>query len=198
MRISILIPSKDEPKVHLVVDEIGKTVPAYQSIVCNDTEGKGKGWAVRQGIEVADGDVIGIIDGDMDIHPRMFNRLIPYLEDYDIVVGKKQVRGSLARRLLTRLTRVYTYILFGLNYDTQTGIKLFKDYAVFKYETDSYAFDIEMLAKARQKGMSIIEVPVEVTDMGSSAKPMRISNVIRALRESLKIRRRLFGDKNKN
>jgi len=191
MKLSILIPSKDEPKVHMVVKLIEKFTPATQAIVCNDAEGRGKGWAVRQGLPTATGDVIGLIDGDMDIHPRMFARMIPFLEDYDIVVGKKQIRGSLGRRLLTKLSRIYIYALFGLNYDTQTGIKLFKDYAVLPFKTDSYAFDIEMLSNARKKGLQIIEVPVEVTDYGSSAKPMRISNVMRALIESFKIWRRI-------
>lgn len=188
MQLSILIPSKDEPKIKEMVRITEEEFPeAQQIIVCNDSLGKGKGWAVREALKHATGDVICLIDGDLDIHPRMIKRLIPFLKEYDIVVGRKQVRGSLGRRILTKCSRLYIKLLFGVTNDTQTGIKLFKDYALLPWETDGFMFDLEILAKARMKGLQIIEVPVEVTDHGSTSKPMKLRNVIRAFKESLRL-----------
>ena len=185
MKISILIPSKDEPKVHEVVEAIDKHTPAIQAIVCNDPEGYGKGWAVRQGLLAVTGDVIGIIDGDMDIHPRMFARMIPYLEDYDIVVGKKQIRGSLTRRMVTRLSRIFIRTLFGMDYDTQTGIKLFKKEAIPEWKNDDFMFDLEVIIKAYDAGFKIIEVPVEVTPYGSTSKTIKGKNLFKCFKEVL-------------
>ena len=187
MNISVLIPSNDEPKIHEVVRRVEALNIADQIIVCNDRLGNGKGWAIREAFKAATGDIICFIDGDLDIEPRMILRLIPFLEDYDIVVGKKQVRRSLGRRILTKFSRIYTTLLFGLNIDTQTGLKLFKRYALLPWVTNSFFFDIEILAKARNKGLQIIEVPVEVTDYGKSSKPMKLRHIWRCLNESINI-----------
>ena len=185
MSLSILIPCKEEPKIHLMVEKTAKCFPEAQIIVCNDRLGHGKGWAVRQALAEATGEYIAFIDGDLDIHPRMLERLIPFLEDYDIVVGKKNVRRSFSRRIITRLSRLYIRLLFGFDFDTQTGIKIFHRYALLPWKSDSFIFDLEILVKARSKGLQMAEVPVEVTDHGSSSKPMRLANIFRTFKESL-------------
>jgi glycosyltransferase involved in cell wall biosynthesis len=155
-----------------------------QIIGCNDRHSNGKGWAVREALKWAKGDYVILIDGDGDIEPRMIKRLMPFLEDYDIVVGKKEIRGLLSRRILTILSRAYISILFKLGVDTQTGIKIFKKEALCDWETNGYMFDLEILAKAQKKGFKIIEVPIEV----DIKKRMKLKSVINCLRESLKIR----------
>lgn len=186
--ISILIPSRDEPKIHEMIKETEKLFPQdSQIIICNDRDGRGKGWAIRQALEAAQGDVICFIDGDLDIHPKMILRLLPFLDEYDVVLGQKQVRKLWTRRIMTRLSRLYLHLAFGFDYDTQTGIKLFKRYALTKWNTDSYMFDLEILANAHNAGMAIINVPVEITEYGSGSKPMRVTSVIKCFKDSLKI-----------
>jgi glycosyltransferase involved in cell wall biosynthesis len=185
--ISILIPSHHEPLINDVVSECERLFHDSEIIVCNDRYGNGKGWAVRQAMLYCKGDVICLIDGDMDIHPRMILRLIPFLEDYDIVLGKKQGVKRLSRRILTHLSRLYIRTLFGLGYDTQTGLKLFKRNIVPYWSSNSFSFDLEILTLAKTNGAKIIEVPIEVTEKGKSSKPMKFRNILRALFESFKI-----------
>lgn len=188
MLLSIIIPSRTEPNIQDMVDITEKHFPnAHQIIVANDREGHGKGWAVRQALQHATGDVICFIDGDMDIHPRMIKRLIPFLDDYDCVVGRKQIRGLLSRRILTRLSRLYIHTLFDINIDTQTGLKLFNRHILEDWKSDKFMFDLEILAKLRQKRIDIIEVPVEVTPVGASSKRMGVKNVYNCLIESFMI-----------
>lgn len=187
MKLSILIPSRREPKIYKMVEEVERYFPNCQIVICNDRDSRGKGWALRTALTQATGDIICFIDGDLDIHPRMLYRLIPFLSDYDIVVGKKMVRGSFGRRLLTRLSRIYLKMFFGLDLDSQTGIKVFHKYALLDWESNSFIFDLEILAKAKKKGLQIIEVPVEVKDYGTNAKPMKLTSIIRSLIESFKI-----------
>lgn len=187
MKLSILIPSKNEPNINIVLEELDKLFPEAEVIVCNDRYGSGKGWSLKQAMFNCTGDVICFIDADMDIHPRMIHRLIPFLEDYDIVLGKKQVRKLLSRRILTHLSRLYIRIFFGLCYDTQTGLKLFKKSAIPFWYSNSFAFDLEIIGRAHNIKTSIIEVPIEVTEIGKSAKPMKLENILRALTESFKI-----------
>jgi glycosyltransferase involved in cell wall biosynthesis len=183
MMLSILVPCKNEPDIAMFIKELETHYPKAQIIVSSDRYGKGKGWALKQALPYAKGKMIALIDGDGDIHPRMLERLLPFIYDYDIVVGRKQIRGFLSRRLLTRISRLYIWLMFGLLYDTQTGIKLFRDYAILEWESNSFAFDIEVLSDAASCGLSIIEVPVEAM----SSKRMRISSIWKCLCESIRI-----------
>lgn len=187
MSLSILIPNHNEENIERMVEETERIFPEAEIIVCTDRYSKGKGWSLRQAMLHCSNDVVCLIDGDLDIHPRMIKRLIPFLEDYDIVLGKKQIRSRLSRRILTRLSRLYIRALFGLSFDTQTGIKLFKKSVVPYWEANSYAFDIEVIGRAHALGIPIIEVPVEVTPEGKSSKPMKLKNIVNALKESFKI-----------
>jgi cellulose synthase/poly-beta-1,6-N-acetylglucosamine synthase-like glycosyltransferase len=138
---------------------------------------------MRLALSQADHLIVAFIDGDMEIAPRMIKRLIPFIEDYDIVVGKKQIRGRLGRRILTFFSRLYIWSLFGLNFDTQTGVKLFKKHCIFPWRCDSFAYDIEILDMAKRAGYRIIEVPVEV----EGSKPMKFSSVWKCFTESLNL-----------
>jgi glycosyltransferase involved in cell wall biosynthesis len=186
--ISILIPCRNEPKIHDLIKEIERLFPQdSQIIVCNDREGKGKGWAVRQALKAAEGDIICFIDGDFDIHPKMINRLIPFLDNYDVIVGRKEIRGRIARKTVTFLSRIFIRLLFNLNIDTQTGIKVFTREAIPDWENDGFLFDVEILIKAKNAGFKIVEVPVEVTPYGATSKTIRSKNVFKCFLEALKI-----------
>lgn len=186
--MTILIPSHNEPSAHKMMVECEREFPQAQIIICNDRYGKGKGYAVRRAMELCEDGIICMIDGDLDIHPRMIHRLLPFLDDYHIVVGRKQLRRSLDRRVLTLLSRVYLYIFFGINYDTQTGVKIFRKCALNNWDTDGFMFDLEILLKAQKKGWKIIEVPVETTEFGASGKKMKLKNIFNCIKESWRIK----------
>ena len=180
--LSILIPAYQEPKIREFMEQIEYDIIPNQIIVCNDRYGKGKGWALREALKEATGNRIVFIDGDGDIQPYEINKLITYMYQYDIVVGKKQLPGSLNRKVLTYLSRLYILALFGLTIDTQTGIKAFNYKPEWK--TDGWAFDIEILYKAKKDGKSMIEVPIKA--IVSDTK--NLGDILKTLWESLKIR----------
>lgn len=128
----------------------------------SDRDGRGKGWAIRQAIEHARGNWIAFLDGDGDIHPRMLLRLLPFMEDFDAVVGTKRIAHKhLSRRIVTHLSRIYIRLMFGLDVDTQTGIKLFRREMLQPWRTNGFLFDVEVLANVKKNGGRIIEVPIE-------------------------------------
>lgn len=183
MKITFILPNHNEEKIHWVIQEIEKLFDDCQIIITCDRYGKGKGWAIRQAVEHIEGDIVCFLDGDGDIHPRMVLRMLPFLEDYDIVLGKKQIRGLLSRRILTRLSRWLIYLMFGFAFDTQTGIKLFNYNTLPRWDSNSFAFDLEVLAKARNAGWSIAEVPVDVTIQ----RKMHTRSILSCLFEAFKI-----------
>jgi len=164
--ISFLLPSKNEPKVQETVKRVEEFCIMEkiecQIIICNDREGKGKGWAVRECLKHAKGDLICFLDGDGDIEPRMVKRLFPFLDDYDVAVGVKPISGLWSRRILTYLSRIYLAILFNIKVDSQTGIKLFKRYVLdYTWYSDGWLYDLEILHDAKQRGVRMCEVPIE-------------------------------------
>ena len=93
---------------------------------------------------------------------------------------------------------LFLKLLFRLNLkDTQTGIKLFKSEAVKpiceSLKTFGYAFDIELLVRAKNAGCKIIELPVELNYSRSRRDKMRFSpsQIYKMFKDTLKIRKEL-------
>jgi len=181
--LSAVIPNRNEENIYKVMDGLERY--ADQIIVFRDRYGRGKGYALRQALKCADGDIIIIIDGDHDIDPIWISKLLPCIPEYDVVVAKKNLPANKKRRLITLLSRLYIRVVFGIKVDTQTGLKIFNYKPSFK--TDGWAFDIEMIYEAKRLGKKIKQVPIEA--QASGTKSWRI--VCRCLLESVRIRLRL-------
>jgi hypothetical protein len=180
--ISIIIPSRLEPNILKLVDQIEHDICPNQIVICNDRYGQGKGWALREALKEATGDKFIFIDGDYDIQPEEINKIIVYLNQYDVVVGNKGLPKRLDRKILTVLSRLWIRFLFNLCDDTQTGIKGF-NYRP-EWQTDNWAFDMEILYKARKMGKSMIEIPVRATVSDSKS----LKDIWLTFIESIKIR----------
>ena len=168
--ISIVLPSYKEPRIYETMRIAKDLFPDAQVIISPDDKGQGKGWAVRKGVLASLGEIIIFIDGDGNIHPRMIKRLLPFLEDYDVVVGSKGI-GNLPfnRKIITLLSRVYIRTMFGLSINTQTGIKAFNKNKILPWMSSHFVFDIELLYKLKHLGVRMIEVPIEVKNIGSKS-----------------------------
>lgn len=180
--MTILIPSRNEKNILEFMEQIEKNIYPNQIITFNDRYGQGKGYALRQALTQATSIPIVFIDGDGDVPAREINKLIPYLNDYDIVVGKKEAPRTFKRRMLTRISRLYICLLFNIGVDTQTGIKAF-NYKP-EWNTNGWAADIEILYKAKKMGKTMIEVPIKA--VVSDTK--NFGDIWSTLIESLKIR----------
>ena len=180
--LSILIPSHNEPNIDEFMEDIKKLGITCEIIVMSDTTGRGKGWALRQGLEVVNGDTIIFIDGDGDIKPYEIKKLIPYLKQYDVVVGKKELPLRKDRKILTFLSRLYIKFMFGINIDTQTGLKGFNYKPEWK--TDGWMFDVEIIYKAKKMKKTMIDIPIKATVSGSKG----IKDIWESVKETMKIR----------
>ncbi len=143
---------------------------------------KGKGFAIKYGIEKAEGDIIGFIDAGMDIDPSEISIMLDIFDwnKADIVVGSKlhpdsKVNYPFARKILSWGYRTVTHILFGFSVrDTQVGFKIYRKKVakdVFKrILVKRFAFDVEALAVAYQLGYKkIYESPIKLDFSGYSS-----------------------------
>ena len=134
----------------------------------------GKGNALKVGFRASRGGYVLLLDGDLDIAPRMLPKFFDSLvrNGSDIVVGSKRhpessVQYPWHRRLASMVYFGLVRLFIGLPVtDTQTGMKLFKrevlGEALGRMLVKTYAFDLELLAIAHQRGARIAEAPVVI------------------------------------
>jgi len=132
----------------------------------------GKGNALRRGFYHATGDVVVLLDADLDLHPKQLHTLftIMHCEQADVVVGSKRHPESklnypTRRKLISKIYYYILWLFFGLPLnDTQTGLKLYKNEVLRKVLKrvlcKRYAFDVELLANAHHLGYKIVEAPI--------------------------------------
>jgi glycosyltransferase involved in cell wall biosynthesis len=130
---------------------------------------RGKGAAVRTGIDTARGDLVLIQDADLEYDPDDWPRLLdPVLKGKAQVVYGSRFTGErramrptqwLGNRLLTLTANVLYRSTLS---DMETCYKLF-DRAVLDgitLESDGFDFEPEITAKVLRRGYRIYEVPV--------------------------------------
>ena len=135
----------------------------------------GKGNALKAGFRASRGEYVLLLDGDLDIAPRMLPRFFKEMRDKnaDIVVGSKRHPDSIVqypwhRRLASFVYFTFVRLFIGLPItDTQTGMKLFRrrllGEALDRMLVKTYAFDLELLSIAYGRGARIAEAPVEIS-----------------------------------
>lgn len=162
----------------------------------------GKGAALRAGFEASTGAYVLLLDGDLDINPTQTPRFLAELlaKKADIVVGSKRHPESVVqypwhRRLVSWVYFTLVRLTIGLPItDTQTGMKLFKREvlaaALGRMLVKTYAFDLELLAIAYQRGARIVEAPV-IINFGYKFGALRPSTVKAMSLDSLAVFYRL-------
>lgn len=165
----------------------------------------GKGRAVRLGMLVATGRIRLFMDADNSTDIRELDRLLEAADRElfrpDIAIasiaadGARVDRGqSRLRRTLGRLGNrvIQRAVLPGIA-DSQRGFKVFTAdaaEAIFpRCRIDGWAFDVELLAIARELGFTVLEVPVRWAHRDDSR--VRAGSYASVLRDVWRIRRSL-------
>jgi dolichyl-phosphate beta-glucosyltransferase len=158
-------------------DTAGAALGAGASQVVVQPHNRGKGAAVRLGVLAARGRTVAFTDADLAYGPDQVRRVLAAVEDgWDVAIGDRRhpdtrtlVASSRLRSLGSRVINWLGYaVLLGSFRDTQSGLKGFRsDVARFLFSRariDGFAFDIEVLHLVERHQLSLVEVPVEVTN----------------------------------
>ena len=196
MRLSIIIPCYNEQStIRTVIEAVRQApYPAKQIIVVDDcsTDGtrevlgsiqsivdeivfhpvnRGKGAAIRTGIERASGDVIIIQDADLEYDPNEYPLLVEPIQQglADVVFGSRFMSGrphrvlyywhSVGNTVLTQLSNMMTNLNLT---DMETCYKAFRREIIkgIKLEEERFGFEPEVTAKVAKKGCRIYEVGI--------------------------------------
>jgi hypothetical protein len=150
----------------------------------------------------ANGRTVAFTDADLAYSPEQLLGLLDEVEaGWDVVVGSRRheqtttlVRAGRLRELGGRVINLLTMsVLLGAYRDTQCGMKAFSSEAaraIFeRAEVDGFGFDIEAFVVAERNGMSIREVPVQVSNSERSTVQV-VPATVRLLRDLFEVRRR--------
>lgn len=146
----------------------------------------GKGAAVRAGILASRGDVCFYFDADLSTGLEAVERALAVFEEdkgVAIVAADRTLAGSVIaerqgflRRVSGRIFRWWTGVLFGLPVrDTQCGFKGIRGEVArvlfAEMRVDEFAFDVELLLLARERGLEVRALPVRwANDRHSSVR----------------------------
>lgn len=129
---------------------------------------KGKGTAVREGIQEATGEFVIIQDADLEYDPQDYLKLMSAILDNkaDIVLGARFIggyTGLTAHRLGNRLLTKLLNLLFAANLnDYATCYKMSRKNTFIGLGLKATSFDIEaeIICRALKSHLRIIEVPI--------------------------------------
>jgi glycosyltransferase involved in cell wall biosynthesis len=164
-------------------------------------ENRGKGYAIRYGMNIADGDVIGFIDADNDVHLRSLGYAINSIKNEDIlaVIPSKfhkdsNVEMSLKRKVLSRLlmdlNRLFLKLPKGIN-DIGCGLKLFKKDLIKRVlpvlTVDRFAIDSDILNEIGKLNAGVEVVPFFLSKNRSDSTSTNIKAELGMVKDILRL-----------
>lgn len=185
--ISVIVPTlNEEENIKKLVEEINKSLKNNYEIIFIDDHStdatvqeikkisnkfpvkyelkkgeRGKTFSLKQGFKVAKYDYFVMIDADLQYPPSAIPKMLEKLvsTNSDIVVAKRsEYNAPLIRKVQTLITRNIINLMWGLNCDTQSGLKIFKSIVLEDINIttrNEWTFDIDFLLKAKKKGYRI-------------------------------------------
>lgn len=142
----------------------------WLKVICYQPN-QGRGYAIRSGIEAADGEIICTTDADLSYSPDHLTRMIALLNKYDkldCVVGSPYTAGGTTedvpplRLFISRLGNKVISRAMGGNIKTSTGVlRAYRKNCIKSLELFSSGKELhlEIISKLLAAGYTIMEMP---------------------------------------
>ncbi len=193
----IVVNDGSADRTGAVADELAQRDPHVR--VVHHPVNRGYGGALKSGFAASRKAYVFFTDGDGQFDVAEIERLLPFVPEYDVVVGYRldRVEGGL-RKLNAVLWNGLVRGLFRIPVrDVDCAFKLFKRevFAAVKVEAEGAMISTEVLARAVRAGFRVHEVGVHHFERRhgkpTGANPLVI---LRAFYELFKLYRRITAD----
>jgi len=127
---------------------------------------KGKAFSLLEGFSRANGNIIVMIDADLQYPPEAIPAMVDRLESAaDIVVSRRTRKNvNILRNVSSHLfTFLFVKLLHKVGYDSQSGLKAFKKSVLERIHVQPrspWMFDLEFILQARNAGYVIDEISI--------------------------------------
>jgi dolichol-phosphate mannosyltransferase len=199
-KVNELKPQLKSFEVIIVDDSVDNTAEIAKSlmkkfrikgIVLKRIGKRGKGSAIRDGLKLAKGEYIVLIDADLQYPVEKIPALVEKLKECDIVNTRRLRKDAFYRKLLGLSFRFLVFLIFGLKVETQSTFRAFKKEVKEKIEfkANSWAWDVEFLYKAKKAGFKICSYPVIYGERKKGKSKVNFITSIKMFLELLKIKK---------
>jgi len=146
-------------------------------------QNKGRGVSVREGVGVANGDLILEADADGSVDEEAIVRFVEYMrshQDVDMLIGSRNIEGSrivkrqpILRIVLGHIFFTLAYLFFGWDFcDRVNGFKMFRKQTandIFPHQREpGFLGEAEVVVIAEQRKWKYELLPVSWTDSRDS------------------------------
>ncbi len=170
-----------------IVKGLMKTNPCLRMI--EHDPNRGYGAAFKSGLYGCKYNLVSFIDSDGQFDYSQITKFLPYIDNYDLVIGYRRKRSdSFLRSLNAYVWKLWVWLLFGLWVkDIDCAFKLIKKEVIdsIKLNTESALTSAEFLIKVKHQGYRLKQVGVNHyprrAGMQTGAK---LKVILRAFRQS--------------
>lgn len=179
------------------IDETAKILSTYKADqhfhVIHHSKNMGYGQALRSGFEAAKYEWTFFMDADRQFDFGEIQKLIPYTNTADFIIGYRKKRNDPLRRSVnSKIYNIAVRLLFGLWVkDLNCAFKLMRTSMIqsFKLNTGGALINAEILVNARRRKYRIVEVPVShYPRKGGSSTGSNFGVIKRAFVELIRFR----------
>ena len=171
---------------------------------------RGRGYAGRDGFLYClkeGADVIIEMDGDFSHHPRYIPLMLKEIQEYDLVLGSRMVKGghdigrSAVRRAITRMANFYITLMLGIKVrDCNSGFRCFRRELVESIHPETLqsqgpSIVQEVLFRAHLTHARIKEIPIDFVDRMKGKSKLGLRELFMGYMMVMKLKVRHFGGK---
>jgi len=140
------------------------------TLVIYQKKRNGRGSAIKEGLRVANGDIVIFQDADLELDPSDYPSLIsPIVSGKALVVfgsrfkGKKRPKMGFLQYWGNKIINLLVNLVYGTDLtDVETCYQVFRREAIndITIKNNDFAFTVELTVKLIKKGYDILEIPI--------------------------------------
>src|SRR3989339_1459164 len=129
------------------------------------SEKRGYARAMKEGLELAENELIFFTDSDAEQNPEDFWKLYGTIDSSDMVIGYKAGRRPFYRKIASRINNLILNLLFGTKFrDMNCGLRLIRKEILDEFLAEIKALPVapsaELTIRASKSGFRIREIAV--------------------------------------